>query len=45
MNSKKYLDEVNTTNIAFKIETIKKVGFFDEKIFYSTDVDIAWTIT
>ena len=45
MNSKKYLDEAPTINMAFKKEIIKKVGFFDEKFNYGSDVDFTWRAT
>jgi cellulose synthase/poly-beta-1,6-N-acetylglucosamine synthase-like glycosyltransferase len=44
-NSKKYLDEAPTMNMAFKKEIIKKVGFFDEKFNYGSDVDFTWRAT
>lgn len=44
MNSKKYLDEAPTGNIAFKKEIIKKVGFFDEQFNYGSDIDFTWRI-
>jgi GT2 family glycosyltransferase len=45
MNSKKYLGEAPTMNMAFKKEIIKKVGFFDEKFNYGSDVDFTWRAT
>ena len=45
MNSKKYLDEAPIIKIAFKKEIIKKVGFFDEKFNYGSDVDFTWRAT
>lgn len=44
-NSKKYLDEAPTMNMAFKKEIIKKVGFFDEKFSCGEDVDFTWRAT
>ena len=44
-NSKKYLDEAPTMNMAFKKEIIKKVGFFDESFNYVSDVDFTWRAT
>lgn len=44
-NSKKYLDEAPTMNMAFKKEIIKKVGFFDESFNYGSDVDFTWRAT
>jgi GT2 family glycosyltransferase len=41
-NSKKYLDEAPTLNMAFKKEIIKKVGFFDEKFSCGEDIDFTW---
>jgi GT2 family glycosyltransferase len=45
MNYKKYLVEAPTMNMAFKKEIIKKVGFFDEKFNYGSDVDFTWRAT
>ena len=45
INSKKYLNDAPTMNMAFKKEIIKKVGFFDEKFFYTSDVDFTWRST
>ena len=45
MNSKKHLDEAPTMNMAFKKVIIKKVGFFDEKSIYGSDMDFTWRIT
>jgi GT2 family glycosyltransferase len=42
INSKMYLNEARTMNMAFKKEIIKKVGFFDEKLNYGSDVDFTW---
>lgn len=44
-NSKKYLDEAGTGNMAFKKEIIKKVGFFDEKFSCGEDTDFTWRAT
>lgn len=44
-NSKKYLDEAPTINMALKKEIIKEVGFFDEKFIYGSDVDFTWRAT
>ena len=45
ISSKKYLGEASTMNMAFKKEIIKKVGFFDEKFNYGSDMDFTWRIT
>ncbi len=39
---RKYLDKASTSNMAFKKEIIKKVGFFDEKLYYGEDTDFTW---
>ena len=44
MNSKKYLNEASTMNMALKKEIIKKVGLFDEKFNYGSDMDFTWRI-
>jgi GT2 family glycosyltransferase len=45
INSKKYLDEAPTMNMAFKKGIIKEVGFFDEKFISGEDVDFIWRAT
>jgi GT2 family glycosyltransferase len=44
-NSKKYLVEAGTGNMAFKKGIIKKVGFFDEKFSCGEDIDFSWRAT
>jgi len=39
---KKYLDEFATINLAFKKEIIDKIGLFDERFDYGSDVDYSW---
>lgn len=40
--SKKYLNECPTINLAVKKDVFKKVGLFDVKFNYGSDVDFSW---
>ncbi len=41
-NTKKYLSEAPTINLAIKKEVFNKIGYFDETFEYGSDVDFTW---
>lgn len=38
----KYLDECPTMNVAYIKEIFNHIGYFDEKLLFGSDVDLAW---
>lgn len=44
IGSKKYIRECSTLNMAFNKDITKKVGYFDERFNYGSDMDFTWRI-
>ncbi len=40
----KYIEECATINLAFKKSLVEKIGLFDERFDYGSDVDFSWRV-